>query len=103
MCITYCRLREKDVINTCDGKNIGTVCDLMIDTDCGKIVAIFVSDRFFGFSAGKPPVKIPWEKISCIGEDTILVELPRDCAQPSCKQDEKHGDRARSKLGRFFF
>lgn len=88
MCITYCRLHEKDVINTCDGRKIGFICDLLIDADCGKITDIFVSDRLFGFAAQKPPVKIPWNKISCIGEDTILVEVPSDCCCPPPPNNE---------------
>ena len=89
MCLNYSSLREKDVINVCDGRKIGSICDLTVDADCGRITEIFVSDRFFGFSAQKPPAKIPWEKISCIGEDTILVSMPRDFCPPPQKCDEK--------------
>ena len=89
MCINYAALREKDVVNVCDGKKIGFICDLAIDLDCGHISAIFVSDHFFGFAAQKSPLRIPWEKINCIGEDTILVSLPRDFCPPPPKCDEK--------------
>ena len=89
MCNTYTALREKDVINVCDGKKIGFICDLLIDIDCGRIEAIFVSEHFFGFAAQKSPVKIPWEKISCVGADTILVNLPRDFFAPPPKCDDK--------------
>ena len=40
-------LREKDVINICDGRRLGFICDFVIDTDCGKICAVYVSDHFF--------------------------------------------------------
>ena len=35
MTLTSCELREKDVINVCDGKKLGYICDMDIDTDCG--------------------------------------------------------------------
>lgn len=68
-------LREKDVINTCDGKKLGYICDFVIDTDCGKICSVYVTDQFFGVFQNKNTIKIPFEKIDCIGEDTILVNL----------------------------
>ena len=99
MCLNYSSLREKDVVNVCDGKRIGCICDLTIDGDCGRITAIHVADRFFSFSAQRPPVKIPWDMISCIGEDTILVSLPRDFCRGQPKCDDKKG----RKQSRFFF
>ena len=68
------KIREREVVNVCNGKNLGYICDILIDTDCGKIVAIFVSENVFGFG-GKNSKRIPWEKITCIGEDTILVSI----------------------------
>lgn len=67
-------LRDKDVINVCDGKKIGYICDMVIDSECGRIVSLSVSDRYFGFTAQKNPIRIPWDKIRCIGKDTVLVE-----------------------------
>lgn len=73
MIIHSSQLREKDVINLCDGRRLGFICDFSIDTDYGKITAIHVSDHFFGLNGGKNTVCIPWERICCIGDDTILV------------------------------
>lgn len=84
-------LREKDVINTCGGHRLGFICDYQIDTDCGKICAIFVTDQMFGMFCGKNTIRIPWEKIVCIGEDTILVEMPENCRCEPC--EEKRGRR----------
>ena len=65
-------LRERDVINLCDGKRLGYVCDFSVDTECGKICAIYVSNNLFCFGGQKSVIKISWECISCIGEDTIV-------------------------------
>ena len=75
MCITTCELREKTVINVCDGQKLGCVAELEIDTDCGGITAIFVyGDSFISLLFGKNKIRIPWDKIKCIGKDTVLVE-----------------------------
>lgn len=99
MIMNYSCLREKDVVNVCDGKKVGYICDILIDCDCGKICALYVSDRFFGFTAQKSPAKIPWDKIVCIGEDTVLCDLGRDFCPPKTAC----GDKKPKKGGRIFF
>ena len=74
MLIESSKLREKEVIDLKSGKCLGFVCDLLLDTECGKICAIFVSDHIFAISGAKGTTRISWDKISCIGEDTILVD-----------------------------
>jgi len=74
MLIKVSELREREVINVCDGKRLGNVCDILVDVDCGQICAIFVSDHFFTFG-GKDSIKIEWKQIVCFGEDTILVDI----------------------------
>jgi len=68
--------RDKEVINICDGKRLGYVCDVEVDTACGQIRAIIVpgENKFLGFGKGCDTV-IPWNNIRCIGNDIILVEL----------------------------
>ena len=78
MFVTSCELREKDVINICDGRRLGFICDFEIDADCGRISAVFVCERFFSISGGKNQIKICWDKIKCIGEDTVLVDAGND-------------------------
>ena len=70
-----CELRDKAVINVCDGNRIGQVTDLDIDIRCGRITALIVCpDSIAGILFSKNRVKIPWEDIVKIGKDTILVE-----------------------------
>ncbi len=75
-------LHDKEVINICDGRRLGYVCDVAVETCSGKIISITVPGecRIFPPRGGNVLV-IPWEKIERVGEDTILVNLPSrsDC------------------------
>ncbi|MGN1345491.1 MAG: YlmC/YmxH family sporulation protein [Eubacteriales bacterium] len=91
MILNASELREKDVINTCGGRRLGFICDYQIDVDCGKICAIFVTDQLFGMFCCKNALKIPWDKIICIGEDAVLVQVPEEFRCEPC--EEKKGKR----------
>ena len=68
-------LRDKDVINICDGKLLGCVDDVEVDICTGRLVSIIVpyDCGVFGFS--KRDVVIAWENIERIGDDIILVKI----------------------------
>ena len=72
-------LRQKEVINLCDGARLGYVCDFEIDICDGRICSLIVP-RGTGFlGLGKnADIVIPWCRIDCIGEDAILVKLPKE-------------------------
>ncbi len=69
----------KDVVNVLDGKNLGQVSDLEINTQLGRIESIVVpgkgNGKFFGFFGGGEEIMIPWRNIVKIGKDVILVRL----------------------------
>jgi YlmC/YmxH family sporulation protein len=69
-------LKLKEVINTIDGKRLGGITDIEIDIESGKLVAIVVpgNGKFLGLFGRNEDVVIPWDKISKIGYDVILVE-----------------------------
>ena len=71
-------LRNRDVVNIADGKRLGVICDLDLDLDNGRILAIIVpcTSRFFNFFGGGRDYIISWENIVKIGVDTILVDIP---------------------------
>ena len=70
-----CDLREKEVINLCDGTRIGCPTDFEFNACDGKITALIIGrGSLFGHSKD---LIIPWCKIECIGEDAILVRLPQ--------------------------
>ena len=69
-------LRDKDVINVNDGKKLGCVTDVDIDVCNGRLVAIMVPGESRGFIFGRcEEIRIPWDRIVKIGNDTILVDL----------------------------
>ncbi len=74
-------LQSKEVVNIGDGKRLGTIGDLDIDTDSGLVRAIIipVQGRFFGILGGGEDYVVPWNQIVRIGSDVILVDLrPRN-------------------------
>lgn len=89
-------LREKEVINLCDGSCLGCAQDFEFDVSCGKIVALVIlgDGGIFGF-AKREEIIIPWEKIHCIGEDTVLVKLESH-ELPNCIHE-----RRKKKSGKF--
>ncbi len=75
-------LRDKEVINVCDGKRLGYINDVEIDVCEGKVCAIVVlfDCRVFGFGKCEELV-IPWEKINCFGSDAVLVNIGTEIYQ----------------------
>ncbi len=89
-------LREKEVINICDGSKLGCPTDFEFNVYAGAITAIVVprSGGFLGFGRGDDLI-IPWERIERIGVDAILVRV----------SDEEMGLTVRDKSrrgGKFF-
>ena len=86
------QLRNKEVINICDGKRLGYINDAIIDVCSGCIAAIIVlfDCRTFGFGKCEDLV-IPWGKISCFGKDTVLVNVEPSLYEKFCceKKSEK--------------
>ena len=74
--ITFCELREKDVVNTADGKNLGKILDMVLNV-CGNVTGIIVPGerRMLRCVSKDDSLFIPWKSIVKIGEDVILVEL----------------------------
>ena len=58
-------------------KDFGFVQDVCADLQTGKITSIIVPSnaKFLNIFAGNNDIVIPWEKIKCIGDDLILVEI----------------------------
>ena len=72
-----CELRDKEVINLCDGSRLGCPTDFEFNSCDGRISALIIAGQcgFLGLGRSKDII-IPRSKIECIGEDTILVRLP---------------------------
>ena len=72
--------KHKEVINICDGKRLGFVQDVCADLETGRITSIIVpggTNKLMSLFSSNNDIVIPWDKIKCIGDDLILVELDR--------------------------
>lgn len=79
---TTVSLQKKEIINLCDGSKLGFATDFEFDPQCATILALMVPRGSGGFlGLGKREyLFIPWNKIECFGDDTILVRLsPSEC------------------------
>ena len=77
MDISFCNLKNKDVVNICDGKNLGNITDIIIDSCCGKIIGLIVpsNKNFFSLFKSNNDIFIPYNRICKIGKDIILVDI----------------------------
>lgn len=72
-------IRNKEVINICDGKSMGFVCDIEINLREGRIEGIVLPRQrgFFNlFGKESDEFIIKWKDVRTVGEDVILVEVP---------------------------
>lgn len=72
-CIT--ELRCKEVINKSNGCRLGFVSDIEVDSCCGRVVALVIygKPKYWGICGKRERIRICWEDIEVIGNDTILV------------------------------
>ena len=75
--LTFCELREKEIVNVADGKRFGRIIDLALSCN-GRVLGIMApgDKSLFKAFGGKDALFIPWQNISKIGDDVILVNLP---------------------------
>ncbi len=80
--MTLAELRQKDVINTQDGRSLGKVIDLEFCLCDGRVTALVVPGGLRPASlithllrGEKEVIVIPWEMICKIGDDVILVDV----------------------------
>ena len=88
----FSELRYKEIINICDGRRLGYVCDAEVEFPAGEIKALIVPGpaRFFGLFGREPDFLIPMECITRTGADIILVEIQGNYGR--CKRDKKRYD-----------
>ncbi len=79
---TLTELRKLEVINLCNGKRLGTICDVEMNLFQGAITALLLPKPFDLKTVFQPEddkwILIPWHKIERIGSDTILVRLTEE-------------------------
>jgi len=91
--LTFSQLRKKEVVNVCDARSYGRVCDLLFTSEKGEILGIIVPGRRgFNIFKFKNEMYIEWCKIKKIGKDVILVDLRKGEERPkndNCKNNLK--------------
>ncbi len=79
--MSFSELREKDVINVRDGRNLGKPIDLILN-ESACIEALVVPGESRGLLSFIKPnregVAIDWRRVRRVGDDVILVELEPD-------------------------
>lgn len=87
-------LRKKEVINIQDGYRLGFAGDLDLRMPEGQAAALIVYGpyRFFGLFGRGEEYYIPWDCISRIGDDIILVDqaIPHRDAAMETKRRRKY-------------
>ena len=76
---SFCKFKQKEVINVCDGFRFGYVTDILFDLNNGIITHIIIPVQTRGglFYSRDKEYRIPWCAIKRIGSDIILVEVDR--------------------------
>lgn len=92
---TFTEMSKKTVVNVCDGKELGHICD-MVFTSSGGVCGFVVPNKksFFKSLTSSDCIFVPWNRIIKIGSDVILCELVRNGARTlSKKQEDDEGYR----------
>ena len=86
--VRICELKEKEVINVCDGERLGFVEDVEFDLCTAQITHIIVPGpcKFFGVLGREVEYVIDLCHICKIGCDLILVEVDLEKVTRKCKE-----------------
>ena len=71
----FSELKLKEVICAADGERLGYVSDMEIDEVSGAVRSLLVPGayRFLGVLGREDDITVPWNKISKIGDDLIII------------------------------
>lgn len=72
--ISYNELRCKEVVNLQNGARMGKIIDIIIESNGKDVLGLVVPGVRKLFKASED-IFIPWNNISKIGEDVILVSI----------------------------
>lgn len=77
MYIKASELRNLDVINVIDGRHLGNVCDVDVDSETGELRFLILEPpgSRFRFFFRPDDLEIPWESVEIVGVDVILVSI----------------------------
>ena len=92
-CCSTAGIGQKQVINVCDGRALGYVTDIEFNVCDGRISALIVGESKTLCLQKGESIRVPWGRVKCFGEDTILVEITVD----ECKYMGKEENKAKKK------
>ena len=78
--MTFSELRQKDVVNICDGRRMGRPFDIILNEHaCIEAIIVPTQGGFMSmFKGDREGMAIEWSNIRRIGDDVILVEVAPD-------------------------
>ncbi|MFR2593710.1 MAG: YlmC/YmxH family sporulation protein [Butyribacter sp.] len=82
-----CELREKEVVNVCDGECLGNICDVDFEERTGRICSLIIPGpcKVFGIIGRDSEYIIPYECVKRIGADVVLVEVEASKCLHKCE------------------
>lgn len=82
-----CELREKEVVNVCDGERLGNICDVDFEERTGRICSLIIPGpcKVFGIIGRDSEYIIPYESVKRIGADVVLVEVEASKCLHKCE------------------
>lgn len=82
-----CELREKEVVNVCDGERLGNICDVDFEERTGRICSLIIPGpcKVFGIIGRDREYIIPYECVKRIGADVVLVEVEASKCLHKCE------------------
>ena len=80
-------LREKEVVNVCDGERLGNICDVDFEERTGRICSLIIPGpcKVFGIIGRDSEYIIPYECVKRIGADVVLVEVEASKCLHKCE------------------
>ena len=89
---TFSKLADKEVVNCRDGRIVGYVTDLKINTESGNVISVFIKESTGTFCFSKSStLEIPFDCIDKIGDDIIIVNasFPLPAKKEKPKKEKK--------------
>ena len=77
--MSFSDLKQKDVINICDGRKLGRPIDLILNENA-CVEALVVPGVFSLLKPDRDGEIIPWRRVRRIGDDVILVEVEENAS-----------------------
>lgn len=71
--LNLAELKKKRVVNVCDGKELGRVCDISFNYPSGEVVGFIVSGKRGLLGGDKSLIKLAC--VVKIGKDAVLVDV----------------------------